>query len=295
MIISASRRTDIPAFFMRWFMSRVRAGSVSVVNPFNAAQRREVSLAPADVDAIVFWTRDARNLLPHIDELENRGLRFFVQLTLTGYPKALEPKAPPVESAVATVRRLSERIGKSRVIWRYDPILLTNLTPPEFHRRNFATLAAALDGAVDTVTLSIADDYRKSVRNLKRVPGLTVPDTAEAAQLLGRSGLMEAITDEAAHRSLGVVSCAEPLLAAVPGITPRGCIDAGYLRREYGLTDIPGKDRNQRRECLCVASVDIGAYDTCAFDCAYCYAVSSPEAAALRRKRHSAEGAALID
>ncbi len=122
MIISASRRTDIPAFYAEWFMQRIRAGYCTVPNPFNRGQVSTISLAPEDVDAIVFWTRFPRPLLPHLDELDRCGYRYYFQFTLLDYPRSLETHRPDVRQAVEAFRTLAERIGPERVIWRYDPI-----------------------------------------------------------------------------------------------------------------------------------------------------------------------------
>ena len=133
MIISASRRTDIPAFFTEWFMNRVREGYCDVVNPYRADQVSRVLLRAEDVDVIVFITRNARPLLPHLAELDRRGLRYYFQYTLTGYPRQLETNTPAVPDALDTLHRLVEHVGPERLIWRYDPILFTTLTPPAYH------------------------------------------------------------------------------------------------------------------------------------------------------------------
>ena len=160
MIISASRRTDIPAFHAAWFLQAVREGSCRVANPFNPAQVSEISLRPEAVDALVFWTRNAAPLLPHLAELDARGYRYYFLYTLTGYPRVLEPGVPPREEALATMRRLAECLGPDRLIWRYDPIILTTITPPAYHAENFARLAATLRGATSRVKISFFDEYR---------------------------------------------------------------------------------------------------------------------------------------
>src|SRR5512135_950390 len=129
MIISASRRTDIPAFYSRWFMNRVRAGYCTVPNPFNANQVKRISLLPEEVDVIVFWTRNPRPLFPFLKELDVRGVRYYFQFTLLDNPRSIDPKTPPAESALQTFRALSEQVGPARVIWRYDPLVLSQITP----------------------------------------------------------------------------------------------------------------------------------------------------------------------
>ena len=150
MIISASRRTDIPAFYAPWFMNRMRAGYCTVPNPFNRSQVSRISLRPEDVDVIVFWTRNPRPLLPALDELDDRGYRYYFQYTLLDNPRTLDPKSPPVDAAIATFQTLAERIGPARVIWRYDPSVLSSATGADFHLERYARIAAALRQGVKT-------------------------------------------------------------------------------------------------------------------------------------------------
>ena len=138
MIIGASRRTDIPAFYAEWMLHRLRAGYCTVANPYNRNQVSRISLRPEDVDAIVFWTRNPRPLMRYIPELDSQGYRYYFQFTILGYPREIDHKSPPAAAAVQTFRELSERLGPTRVIWHYDPIVFTGLTPPAFHRENFS-------------------------------------------------------------------------------------------------------------------------------------------------------------
>ena len=146
MIISASRRTDIPAFYAEWMVRRLREGYCTVPNPFNRNQVSRISLRPEDVDAIVFWTRNPRPLMPYLDELDSRGYRYYFQFTILGYPREIDPKSPPAATAVEAFCELAERLGPRRVIWRYDPIVFTGITPPAFHQENFQRLAESLRG-----------------------------------------------------------------------------------------------------------------------------------------------------
>lgn len=133
LIISASRRTDIPAFYSEWFMNRISAGFCLVPNPFNPTQVSTVSLAQDDVDAIVFWSRDPRPLMLHLDELDSMGYAYVFQFTINGYPSLLEPGVPKLEVAISTLVELADMIGPSRIVWRYDPIILSNITSPKYH------------------------------------------------------------------------------------------------------------------------------------------------------------------
>jgi hypothetical protein len=274
MIVSVSRRGDIPRFQFEWFMERLGEGFAGTVNPFNAAQVRRVSLLPEDAEVLVFWTRDPRAILRRAGELEGR--RFYVMTTLTGYGSLLEPNMPPQEEVIAALRGLAGLLGPERVIWRYDPLFLSDHTDRDFHLRNFRALSRALKGAVGRVITSVYDEYGGSRRriaaleragSLRRRPhyspeGAWVPElrllAADLAGLAGEAG-MELRT------------CAEGEEPAELGIPAGACIDGELIRRLWGI-EAGGKDRNQRPRCRCAPSVDIGRYGPCPGGCVYCYA-----------------------
>lgn len=216
MIISASRRTDIPAFYMPWFMNRVRERYVLTRNPFNPHQVSHVSLAPEDVDTIVFWTRNAGKLTKCIPELNRIGYGYYAHYTITAYPRILEAHVPGPWHAIETFSRLSDLIGPQRVIWRYDPILLSNVVPPEEHKRLFSKIAGMLAGKTKRVVISFADFYKKTERNLKLIPGLTFDDFRKEQENL--AGLLAHMADEAATNGMTITSCAETMDLASFGI-----------------------------------------------------------------------------
>ena len=166
MIISASRRTDIPAFYCEWFMNRLQQGYCLVPNPFNPRQVARISLVPESVDAIVFWSKNPAPMLPVLSEVEDMGYRFYFLFTVNDYPQALEPGLPPLAERISTFIELSQRIGPGRVIWRYDPIILSNKTDASYHRRAFESLCQNLAGRTQRVITSIITLYRKTLRNL---------------------------------------------------------------------------------------------------------------------------------
>jgi hypothetical protein len=294
MIISASRRTDIPALYARWFMNRVREGHALVANPLNPRQCSRLSLSPGDVDALVFWTRNPKPLLGHLDELERRGFRHYFLFTLTGYPRLLEPGLPPVDEILSTFRSLSRRIGAARVIWRYDPIVLSDITDEDFIVGNFETLARKLHGQTEEVIISFADFYRKVERNLGRVTGETgvrfrdIHGTPE-----GVHALAARIAEAARGAGLRISACAEPYDFSSLGIERGRCIDDRLLRRLFGLSLSLKKDPSQRKDCGCVQSRDIGAYNTCTHGCIYCYANENRSLARRNRSFHDPGGPAL--
>lgn len=295
MIISASRRTDIPAFYAAWFMNRVRAGYCAVPNPFNPRQVSRVSLQPEDVDAIVFWTRNPRPLVASLDELDERGYRYYFQYTILAYPRLLETKTPPVETAVETFCRLSERIGPQRVIWRYDPIVFSSLTDAAFHRERFTWLAERLRGFTKRVVISVVDGYRNVQARLRKlaVQGVTIPDQMPQ-QLAGFDELMHGLVETAMRCEMEIVSCAEELDLTGYGVQPGRCVDDALLARAFDVHLNLKKDTGQRDACGCVVSRDIGMYDSCLFGCQYCYATRSVARSAANYAAHNPESPSLL-
>lgn len=283
MIISASRRTDIPAFYPEWLMGRLKSGFVDVVNPFNPNQQRRVDLEPESVDAIIFWTRNASPLLKHLPLMDEMGYRYYFLYTITGYPKILEENLPPLQSAIGTFKRLSDSIGPERIIWRYDPIVISSITDPDYHRRNFENIARALSHHTGRVVVSFVNMYKKVRRRLQAISkesavGFRDPEAGEI------EALSRDLATIAASNALEIQSCAEDPDFSQSGIKPGKCVD-NYLLNSSFHTNLPyRKDPHQRKACLCTASVDIGAYDTCGYRCVYCYANSSFERAAAKLK-----------
>jgi nucleotide-binding universal stress UspA family protein len=281
-IVSASYRTDIPAFYGAWFLDRLRAGACRVPSPYGGPDY-DVVLTPPVADGFVFWTRNAKPFLPVFEETAARGFPFVAQYTITGYPRALEPSVVPAEAAVALVKQLARRHGRRAVVWRYDPVFLTSLTPPDWHRRRFAELASSLRGASDEVVLSFAQIYAKTKVNSDRAArryGFTWsdPDAAVKAALLGE---LAAIARE---QGLRPTLCSQPELVT-EAIEPAACIDAARLSDLAGRP-ITARIRGNRPGCLCAESRDIGAYDTCPHGCIYCYAVRRPAVAKARYRAH---------
>lgn len=178
-IVSISRRTDIAAFYSDWFINRVHAGFVKTRNPFNPNQIREISLRPDDVDCFIFWTRNPAPLFRHLDMLEKQQFTSYFHMTITGYPRTIESTTPSLEQALNHFKSLSQKVGSDRVIWRYDPILLSNLTSIEHHIDTFDKIAHALQGHTHTVMFALTDFYAKTERNLKKINALTYQDISQ--------------------------------------------------------------------------------------------------------------------
>lgn len=278
MIVSASRRTDIPAFYADWLMERVRAGFCEVVNPYRRAQHSTVSLRPGDVDCLVFWTRAPAGLVSRLGELRERGFRWYFLYTLLDYPAAFEPHAPPLGRRLELLHAAAAATPRGGVVWRYDPIILSSATPPSFHIETFDRLATALAGTVDRVVVSLVDRYRTTARGFAKMRSEGVVVASEEEQRSAAGGLFAELARIARARGLTIQSCAEEA-AAGTGVVPGRCIDDELIRRLYGIAVSAAKDPGQRGACRCVSSRDIGAYDTCLHGCRYCYATTSRERA----------------
>ena len=289
MIISASYKTDVPAFYGPWFMDRLSAGSCRMRNAYGG-QVYDVALDRESVDGFVFWTRNARPFLPALAEVRRRSYPFIVHYTITGYGRLLEPSVPGAEAMVGAARRIAQDHGPRCLVWRYDPIFLSSQTPVAFHLRQFRRLAEQLSGATDEVVVSFAHLYRKTTRNLAalgRAAGLTWEDPP----LAQKQEMVSALTEIAELNGMRLTLCAQPDLGS--GAAAR-CIDADRLGEVAGHA-IAAEARGNRPGCLCHRSRDIGEYDTCPHGCAYCYAVSSKRAARRRFRRHDPKSPSLFD
>jgi DNA repair photolyase len=263
MIISASRRTDIPAFFSDWFYNRIADGYLLVRNPMNRHQVSRVNLSPEAVDCIVFWSKNPAGIMDKLHRL--RGYNFYFQYTLTGYGQRLERNVPSCQEAVSTFRALSEMIGKGRVVWRYDPIILSEQLNIKYHADRFEEIARQLSGKTRRCVISFVDMYKKSKRNMASVPVVEI----QAEQMIEMAAILSKISS---RYNIELASCAEIIDLAQYGIIHGKCIDDKLIEEISGLALNVKKDPTQRLECGCVASVDIGTYNTCAHECLYCYA-----------------------
>lgn len=241
-----------------------------VRNPYGGKDYR-VSLKTEDVDGFIFWTRNARPFREALDEARQVA-PFVVQYTVTGYPALLERGVPPASHAIREILSIVGQHGTGTVVWRYDPVIWTAETDAEFHRRNFRRLADELAGTVDEVTFSAATLYAKSRRNLKRhAPDLPVDDPGDER----KAELLSELADIAVERDMTPTLCSQPLLLH-GALRPAKCVDAERLQRIAG-TGFRFREKGNRDGCACAESRDIGAYDSCAHGCLYCYAVNDHE------------------
>lgn len=264
MILSVSRRTDVPNYYSEWFYNRLRERFLYVRNPMNVHQISRIDLSPEVVDCIVFWTKNPANMLGRLDEL--RDYQYYFQFTLTGYGREVEPGLPDKRGVlIPAFQELSEKIGAQRIIWRYDPIFISRRYSFDYHLKAFEEIARSLTGYTRKVVISFVDLYAKTQRNAVRlqIESVSDRDMVELAKQLvaiaGRCGME-------------VESCAELIDLQSIGVKHGSCIDKKLIEEITGCKLIVGKDKNQRTECGCCESVEVGTYNTCKIGCRYCYA-----------------------
>ena len=296
MIISASRRTDIPAFYAQWFINRIRAGHCTVPNPFNRKQVSRISLCPEDVTIIAFWTRNPQPLIPYLKELDQLGYRYYFQYTVMNNPRPIDTMAPSFSSSLEIFKKLSDLIGPERVIWRYDPIVISNITDIEFHTDTYKHIAETLRNYTQRSVISLLDIYPKLKKRLKTLKdnGVEIVDlNKEFDERFDE--LLHALAGIAEQNKMEIVSCAEDPDLTKYNIQPGKCIDDNYIERVLGISVTHKKDPYQREACGCVVSRDIGVYDTCLSGCQYCYATNSFEKAKALYKNHDPDSTSMAD
>ena len=328
-ILSVSRSTDIPAFYAEWFVNRLREGYVVWYNPFN---QRPMRVSFERVKVIVFWTKNPAPLIPYLPELDRRGVHYYFQFTLNDYEReGFESRVPSLDQRIDTFRQLSGLLGKERVIWRFDPMLLApGLSPRQLLARIWR-LGNRLQGSTDKLVFSFVDvlAYRKVQQNLLReTDGLFTKDTLPLAEpsAAQRQELVEGLVKlrkawSAEGWSLSLATCAEQADLEQYGIAHNRCIDGDLIARLWpddrpllyylrtgglpqsdlfgGIPPLPPvarnlKDKGQRQACGCILSKDIGMYNTCPHLCVYCYANSSRTVVCANHRRHDPTAPSLV-
>ena len=328
-IISASRSTDIPAFYAKWFFNRLAKGYCAWYNPFNQ-QKMYISFKNCKV--VVFWTKNPEPILPFLHELDERGIHYYFQVTLNDYEKeGFEPNVPSIDDRIETFKRLSKMIGKERVIWRFDPLIITpNITPRDLLTRIW-NVGNKLKGYTDKLIFSFVDvkAYRKVQNNLVKETMLFTKEDVENAEAnyAQRMEIVQGLQKirDAWHNNgweVEIATCAEDLDLKAYGIEHNRCIDGELLKRIFAndeelvyylhtlkwperdlfgeLPPIPEKtrkvkDAGQRKTCGCMVSKDIGMYNTCRHLCVYCYANTSKECVLNNKAKHSDESESIIE
>lgn len=265
MIISASRRTDIPTYYSEWFMNRIREEYVVVQNPIYQNMLYKKSLAPNDVDCIVFWTKNSKPIFKYIDEISEK-YKFYFQYTITPYGKDVEINIPDkYKNIIPEFQKLSDKIGSEKVIWRYDPIILSNTYNLNFHKESFEKMCSELKGYTNKCVISFVDLYKNTKSNTKCLNLLPISnnDMEEIAKWF---------SDIADKNNITIETCCEDIDFEKYNIHHGHCIDIDLIEKITGETLKIKKDKNQRLSCGCAASIDIGVYNTCKNGCKYCYA-----------------------
>ncbi|GAA0103835.1 DUF1848 domain-containing protein [Paraclostridium sordellii] len=263
MIVSVSRRTDIPAFYSDWFFNRIKEGFVYVVNPMNLKQVSKIELTPEKVDCFIFWTKDATPMLDRLDELKE--FQYYFQYTITSYGKDVEKGILDKKKVIESFKKLSNKIGKERVILRYDPILLSEKYNIEYHCKAFDRLCSQLHGYTEKCVISFVDLYKNTEINTKELN--LIPMNLDQIKKISKK-----LSLIANKYDLSIETCSEGYDLTEFGINKGKCIDDTLVSKIIGYEVNVKKDDTQRDVYGCVKSVDIGQYNTCIHHCLYCYA-----------------------
>lgn len=330
-IISASRSTDIPAFYAKWFFNRLEKGYCVWYNPFN---QKPLYVSFTRTKVVVFWTKNPAPILPYLYLLDERGIHYYFQVTLNDYvAEGFEPNVPSVEERGETFRRLSEMVGRERVIWRFDPLIFTPQTTPRLLLAKIWRVGNLLKGCTDKLVFSFVDvvAYRKVQNNLiKETANFTKDNVASAEPAEAqRREVVEGLVKlreiwKQEGWNLTLATCAENIDLEAYGIEHNRCIDGELMKRVFAddeelvyylntgrlpekdmfgqwaapkkLKDAKAmKDKGQRAVCGCMVSKDIGMYNTCRHFCIYCYANTSRECVVRNAQRHSDDSESLIE
>lgn len=328
-IISASRSTDIPAFYAKWFFNRLAKGYCTWYNPFNQ-QKMYISFRNCRV--VVFWTKNPQPILPYLHELDKRNIHYYFQVTLNDYVKEkFEPNVPPVDERVEVFKKLSDTIGKEKVIWRFDPLIITPTIGPQELLTRIWNIGNKLKGYTDKLVFSFVDvkAYRKVQSNLIKETMLFTKDDVDNAEAnhAQRIEIVEGLKRirEAWHNegwNITMATCAEDIDLEMYGIEHNRCIDGELMKRIYAddeelvyylhtlkwperdmfgqLPPLPDKVKNvkdsgQRKICGCMVSKDIGMYNTCRHFCVYCYANTNKEIVLRNKDKHNDENESIIE
>lgn len=263
LVISASRRTDIPNHYVSWFLQRLREGYVLVRNIRDYHQVRKIDLTAKAVACIVFWTKNPAPLMEHLAAISSYP--YYVHFSITPYGSDIEPKIPPLGESIDCFKRLADAIGKERVIWRYDPVFVSKKYPIEYHLASFNYIAHNLKGHTLRCVFSFLDIYHHLVKQMEILEVLPVDEKS-------RHTLVHNFALQTQENQMEIQTCAEGYDFSAYGVTHTSCIDADIIERLSGFAIEKGRDQGQRKNCRCAPSVDIGMYNTCLNLCTYCYA-----------------------
>ncbi|MBI4977512.1 MAG: DUF1848 domain-containing protein [Spirochaetes bacterium] len=282
-IISASRRTDIPAFYSDWFINRIKEGVAWYRNPMFPEKAHRVSLKVEDVLAFVFWSKSYTPFLSHLQIIKDMGYKAIFHFTINNYPKVLESNVPDISTSISAARCIVDLFGAESLIWRYDPIIHSNITDFTFHEKNFALIAHKLKGLTSRCVFSYVNRYRKvdyEFKQLEKNGNISVQEIS----LEGKRLFAHRLSAIANANGIALYSCCDDSLVS-GDIQKAHCIDADHIDA-ISRDKQPVKMKPTRTGCGCYESRDIGAYDTCIHGCAYCYANTGKETAVKYHQTH---------
>ncbi len=287
MIISATRRTDIPSYYGEWFVNRLKDGYVLIQNPYNNNRYSRACLNREAVDIIIFWTKNPKPFIKHLDIIEEMGYPYYFQFTLTPYGKETEKGLPTKGELLETFIDLSKRIGKKRVVWRYDPIIISDIYTIDYHAERFSYIAKKLSAFTERCVISFVDSYKNVTARMGKDPAykMTKKNIFELAKIFSKI---------AKETNIELFTCSEETDLSLFDIKHGACIDKDLIEQILGVGINAKKDKNQRKECGCVDSIDIGTYNCCANGCSYCYALTSEKTSFYNMARHNPNLPVLI-
>lgn len=286
MILNTGSRTDIPAYYGKWFYNRVREGYVLVRNPYFPAQVTKYLLRPEVVDVMVFCTKNPEPMMNN-DEFKNLISTFdiFWFVTITPYGKDIEPFVPPKEQAIQSFQTLSALVGKQRISWRYDPVFITDKYSVKEHIKQFRAMAGALADDTSQCVVSFIDLYEKTKKNFRGIRSVTAEEQEQ---------LITAFAEIAGKFGMQIHLCCENVRLVQSNVDADGCMSKTVLENALGCKlEVPHKQA-ARKECDCLLGADIGAYNTCGHGCLYCYANYDMATVAANRMNHNPSSPFLI-
>ncbi len=275
MIINTGCRTDIPAFYSKWLMNRIREGYVMVRNPYNPSQVTKYSLSPEVVDCLAFCTKNPEPILKYLDELDIYKQFWFV--TITPYGKDIEPNVPDKEQVIESFKKLSKHVGIDSISWRYDPIFINDEFTVFKHIESFEKFAKELKGYTKDCTISFLDLYEKVKRN---APDIKPPSKEEQIEIA------KAFVKIGKENGMVIYGCCEGIFLSEYGVDCKGCMSKELVEKSIRENLNPPKRKNIREGCNCLMGNDIGSYDSCGHLCKYCYANSNKALVRENMKRH---------
>ena len=283
MILNTGSRTDIPAFYSTWFANRLREGFVMVRNPYYPQLVTTYALDPDTVDVISFCTKNPEPMLKHMELL--KPFRQLWYVTLTPYGKDIEPNVPDKHEIIRSIQKLAEQVGRDAVIWRYDPIFLSEKYSMEYHVHAFQTIASQLSGSIGKVVISFLDLYAKTRRNFPEGKEVDPEDQIT---------IVKHITEIAGAEGMRVYTCHEAEALSAYGVDTGGCMSQKTVEDSiHEKLEIP-RLTAAREGCMCLLGNDIGVYNTCTHFCRYCYANYDQEAVLRNIRRHDPDSPMLI-